>query len=479
MKRFILKSAFLFVAAAGFAQTMLESYLQNDLELKRLSLEYQKSQISTKKTGIENGVSVELSSGTAKFQFSGDSTSVQVSPSVSVGVPQASNLTFKASSTLKIVDGENNSSDSSVSLGVDIISITALNRTISLKKAARTELEARRALQNRALEAEKEFYNELKTLFNSASTIVSKQKDLYDDTISFDEIKAKGYSASSSKYRQAQMKVLSDQHEIETEIRTLEHDCAVFASKCSIIFEPGTHPKDFLPDEIPQTEAVDILSFAKSDYTKIESAQYAHELAELQRRADKDFTLTANGGYTLKNSNTSFNSSNTSNSEKSDTVDVGINATWQGLTLGAGANIPIASTEDTVYTLSATLKPNTFRTKRLTKQEYQLTEEQENISIQSAEDNYYTDVVDKQTELEAILWSKKTNGETFDLWDTLEKDEKRWLDEGLVKESEYLNAFANKELYRLKSLINDIELIIYNNTTKLLFCRDSEFQEEA
>ena len=35
-------------------------------------------------------------------------------------------------------------------------------------------------------------------------------------------------------------------------------------------------------------------------------------------------------------------------------------------------------------------------------------------------------------------------------------------------------AFANREQYRLQLLINDIDLIIYNNTTKLLFCRDEE-----
>ena len=106
-----------------------------------------------------------------------------------------------------------------------------------------------------------------------------------------------------------------------------------------------------------------------------------------------------------------------------------------------------------------------------------MTEEQEMIAIQSAEEDYETNVVDKQTELESILWSKKTNSETFALWEELENDEKKWFDAGIVKESEYLNAFANKELYRLKMLINNIELIIYNASTKLLFCRDYEFLE--
>ena len=129
-----------------------------------------------------------------------------------------------------------------------------------------------------------------------------------------------------------------------------------------------------------------------------------------------------------------------------------------------------------MYSVSASIKPNVFRNKKITKQTIELTAEQEMLSIQAAEEDYNTAIVDKQTELQSIEWAKETNLETFDMWSNLEKDEKRWFDEGIVKESEYLNAFANRELYRIKLLINKIDLIIYNNSTKLLFCRDEEFK---
>ena len=129
-----------------------------------------------------------------------------------------------------------------------------------------------------------------------------------------------------------------------------------------------------------------------------------------------------------------------------------------------------------MYSVSASIKPNVFRNKKITKQTNELTAEQEMLSIQAAEEDYNTAIVDKQTELQSIEWAKETNLETFDMWSNLEKDEKRWFDEGIVKESEYLNAFANRELYRIKLLINKIDLIIYNNSTKLLFCRDEEFK---
>ena len=185
----------------------------------------------------------------------------------------------------------------------------------------------------------------------------------------------------------------------------------------------------------------------------------------------------------MKNSNTSFTTDKTSDgyttsssTQKSDTVDIGLNATWQGLSIGTGVNIPLYSDSNPVYSVSASIKPNVFRNKKITKQTNELTAEQEMLSIQAAEEDYNTAIVDKQTELQSIEWAKETNLETFDMWSNLEKDEKRWFDEGIVKESEYLNAFANRELYRIKLLINKIDLIIYNNSTKLLFCRDEEFK---
>lgn len=487
MKKTGILICFLLIHSTVFSEPKLESYLLNDLELKKLALEYQKSQLSAKKSRIDNGISVELATGTARFQIQEDDFSASVSPSVSMSVPQASNLSLKLSSTLKITDSENNSSDSSIQLGADLISASSLNRKITLKKAERTVLEAKRKFQNRAIEAEKEYYNQLKSLFEAAANIVSKQKDLYDDKISFDEIRAKGYSTSSSKYRQAEMKVVSDQHEVDTLIHTMDHDCAVFASKCGAYYDSSLNPQDFLPSEIQETAPVDFSSFKKEDFAEIESSTYAHGLAEMQRKADRDFTLTATTGYTLKNSNTSFSSGETtvtdkgtttiSNSDKSDTIDAGLTATWKGLTVGAGVNIPISSGNEPVYTLSATVKPNTFRTRKITHASNELTEEQELIDIQSAEESYETALVDKKTELDSIMWTKKTYKETFDLWNQLENDEKKWFREGIVKESEYLNASANRKLYRLKLMINQIDLIIYNAETKLLFCRDYEFSQ--
>ena len=487
MKRCIFYfSAFFVFLPVSFSEPSLSGFLENDIELKKLALEVKKSSLEQEKTSIENGIDVSLSTGTANFQFNGQNTSVSFNPSAKFSVPQAANLSVSASSKIKITDGSNKSADTSFSFGIDLISGTSLERKISLIKSERALLEAKRKLQNRAIEAEKEYYTKLKQLFQSASEISTAKNTLYEDTVSFEEVKAKGYTKNSAKYRQAELKVLSDSHDVETKIHDFEHDCAVFASECGTSFssaqdtkttgeqnsKAGTDSTDFLPKTIPFTEAVDILSFEKQLYTKIENAVYEHKIAEMERAAEKDFSLSASGGYTLKNSSTSFSD----NSSGSDTIDAGLSATFKGVSVETGIHIPSDGSAPT-YSAGATLKPNSFRTSKIKKQTNSYNNEEELLAIKSAEKDYETDIVDKQTELNDIKWSKQTNSKTFDMYKNLADDMEKLFAQGIVRETEYLDALANKELYKFKLLINDIDLIIYNNSTKLLFCRDAEIQE--
>lgn len=473
MKRFFLIPliSFLFFSVLT-AEPSLEGFLQNDLELKNLALEVKKSVLANKNLSIENGVDITLSTGTANFRFDGDDSSVSFNPSAKISVSQINNLSVSASSKIKLDNGRNNSSDTSVSVSLDLISGFMMERKIALLKSEREVLIAKRNLQNRALEAEKEYYSKLKSLFSAASEISVAQNNLYDDTVDFDEIKAKGYSSFSAKYRQAELKVLSDNHEVETKIHELEHDCAVFASECGIAFQAGTNPADFLPKEIPQTEPIDIFSFQKKFYTKIEEAEYKHKLAAMERDSEKKFSLAATAGYTFKNSNTAFSD----NDSEADTIDVGISANYKGISFGAGVYLPTDG-ENPTYSASASINPNSFRTAKIKKQTDFMNKEQELIAIQSAENDYDTDIVDKQTELEDIKWAKETNLKTYEMYVNLADDMQRLLKQGIVKDTEYLDAFANKELYRFKLLINDIDIIIYNNETKLLFCRDDELKK--
>ena len=458
------------------AEPQLSDYLANDLELKRLSLELKKTLLSAKSTSIDNGIDIQLSSGTATFTFSENDSYVKFQPNAKMTVPQASNLTFSTSTkvTKSGQEDETKVDDTKFSLSADIISGSLLTRKLNLKKADRQVLEARRKLQDYALTSEINYYKQLRSLLDTSSSIISAQRSMYDDTIDFEEIKAKGYDPRSTKYREAEMDVISDRRNVETKIHKLERDCAVFASKCNAEFKPGTLPKDFLPTEIPVVEGVDILSFDKENYKKIESAKWNQEIAALGRKADKNFTLSASAGYTIKNSDTKTSSDK--EKEASDTVDAGLQATFSGLSLGAGTSIP-TSGESPVYTVTASINPNKFRKLSIKKKQNQMNEQEEEIEIQAALNTYEEDVIDRQRSLSDLYWTKQTNKESYEMYISFAQDMKKNLDNGLITESEYLYAYANRELYRIKLLINDIDILIYNNEVKLLFCRDSELQE--
>ena len=73
-----------------------------------------------------------------------------------------------------------------------------------------------------------------------------------------------------------------------------------------------------------------------------------------------------------------------------------------------------------------------------------------------------------------MLWQRSTNKENYDMYDALEKDLLKWYQEGYIKRSEYLSAKNNRDLYKVKCIISDIDLIIYNDTVKALFYHDDE-----
>lgn len=467
MKRLLFSFCLIFFRFVLGCEPRLEAYLANDRELKRLALEVQKMQLASKKTSINNGINVRLSTGRTVFRFSDGGTDISFEPSVTASVPQAQNLSFTVSTERESEDGIIRTQNTSLSLSADIISGNALKRKAELLAAERSLLEAKRALQNRAVQAETEFYSELKELFSTASDLLSARQELYEDEIALAEIKAKGYAASSSKYRLAEMDVMQDTYTVDTKARELEHGCAVFAEKCGTSFEPGEDPFAFLPSEIPEAQLVDIASFPAELYAKIEEAEWTHTINSLSRSADKEFTLSANGGYTFKNSYTG-----------SDSADIGLSSSWRGLSLGTGVSIPVnADAAHPAYTVSATFNPAEFRIASIEKKTDALTDSQELIAIEAAWEDYSTSVIDQQTSRADIEWDRGRSRSAYELYRSLEADMKQSFEAGIITQTEYLSAQANRELYRIRLLMNGMDAIIYNNTTNLLFCRDSEMQE--
>ena len=456
----LLFSTTLFAQASSTTQalpdttTLLLSYVENDSELKNLTLAAKKTALSYESTKIDSGFDVTLSTGTITLKTSDDGNTLTAKPSVKASLPQASNLSVAAQTNYSSESADSKLSDTSVSVGVDIISSAVISNKLTKLKAERSVTEAQRKIEKRAIAAEKEFYTELKGLLTSINSIMTKRQTLYEDSIDLEAKKIQGYSKSSSTYRQAELKVISDQHEIESAIHSFKYNCIVFYKKCGYDLEIDDKADlmSFVPAGIDEVEPVDVTQFDKELYSEIENASWTYYINSMERSAKKTYSLSANAGYTFDNTST-----------KSDSIDAGVSGTIGGLTLGAGISLPVGNSTTPAYTFSATLNPNTFRKNSITKQQNELTEEQELLAIKTAEASYETKVVELQQKLDTLLWEKKTAEENISMYDDLEKDMARLYKTGYVSETDYLSSKNNLNSSIIKKISNLIDLIIYND----------------
>ncbi len=459
-----------FLSAAESLDNLLAGYMRNDLSVQKESGNMQKVLLQSEITDIEQGFSFQIETGTVTVT-TGAEGSVKFSPKAEFSIPQAANLGISVSTDIEISWGsEDTDVVSNMSLGVsaDIISDTAKKRKLTKIKSERTILEAKRSLQNTFVKAEKEFYTSLKKLYTLVSSVIDAEKDLYDDQLNFEQIKAQGYRTSSTKYRKAQMDVLAANHTVESKKRELMRETRIFAAKCGIMEFNYENAEDFLPTEIPLVEAVKIRSFGKDAYSEIEKAKWIQYINGLERDANGDFNLTASAGYTFKNSKT-----------KSDTIDVGAKFKWlgTGLVASAGTSMPIGKDSFTpVYTFGVSVDPAAFKKASVQDEIEQIEISQEELDISSAEKSFFTAVIAQHSELSNIEWERTTYEESLDMYTGLEADMKKYYSQGIITESEYLSTKVNKENYRIKCITNRIEQIIYNADTKLMFVRDSELE---
>lgn len=437
--------------------TLLLSYVENDAELKNLILAAKKSALSYQSAKIDTGFDVTLSSGSVTLQVNDDGTKLTAKPAVKMSLPQASNLSVTAQTNFSSESSNTSLSNTSVSVGIDIISSAVISNKLTKLKAERAVTEAQRKIEKRAIAAEKEFYTALKSLLSSINTIMTKRQTLYEDSIDLEAKKVQGYSESSSTYRQAELKVISYQHEIDSAIHSFKYDCVVFYKKCGYDLEIDDKADlmSFVPSGIDEVEPADILKFDKALYTEIENANWTYYINSMERSSKKNYGLSASAGYTFDNSITN-----------SDSIDAGLSGTFGGLTVGAGISLPVKSSQSSIspaYTLSASLNPNAFRKNSITKKQNVLTEEQELLAIQTAESAYETKLVEFQQKLDTLLWEKKTVEENISMYGDLEKDMAQLYQQGYINETEYLSAKNNLNSSIIKKISNLIDLIIYND----------------
>lgn len=445
-------------------QELLAAYLERDSELKNLALELQKSKLNNELTQIDKGFYLKLSSGDMTFTF-GDNSSFKVYPGVNATLPQYNNLGLNVNGQMSVQDGQASFDSASAAISVDILSSNKTEREISLLKAQRSVLEAERNLTSMAVEKEKTFYKNISSILSSILNIVSKKNSLNDEYIEFEQIKLKGYSKTSSSYIKEEMKVLNLEHELEAAIHSLITDYKFFYFDCGYEIEipEDTDFTQLIPDDIPVVEAVDINNYTAENYKQIESNLWNQKLNQMSRDAARDFTLSANGGYTYKNSTTG----------NSNTVDAGVAAAYQGIGLNAGVHVPVSSGDSGAsspsVSLGITYTPNTFKKNKINDQLTEIEIEQEQMKVDSAYTDYEEAVREMKIQLEDIKWSEETNNKNYKMYADVEKEMLDYYKRGFISERDYVSATINTIQSKVKGLINRIDLIVYNDEVKAKF----------
>ncbi len=495
-------SKILFILACTFLQAqddstepdrvsvLLAGYLANDLTFQKATINEQLAYLTDRTARINNGLAFSISSGTVTVYSDSKGTNVEMKPSATLSIPTANDTSVTASmpvtfsnggtstnTTSTVSSNEVSIKDASVKVETEIISGTALTKKINILEADRKYLEARRSAQDAALTAEKNFYTALKKLYNDGVSVLTKRSTHFDNVLELRKLDAQGYSKSASAYMRADLKVRSSQRDVTEAERLLERETAIFAKKCGLEYEKTSEnaydsAMAFLPLSITEVDILDPKSFPEEAYSTREAAEWSKYIAQLKREANKPFTLKGNLGYTFNNKYSS-----------SDTVDAGLSMDWRGFTASAGVSVATGNklfsstsasngSSSPVYKFSLGWNPNTWRLSKITSQQNSLNQMLEDVTIASAKTEYETSMEDKITKISDLKWNKLSYQEEHAMYEKLEADMAFWYKEGIVTENDYRDARDNASKAQINLLINAIDVILFNDETRLLFHTD-------
>lgn len=452
------------------AESLLAGYLEQDIELRRLETQYRNSLLEQQKTAAEQSFSLQLATGTMSVQNINDTVRFKIEPSLTASIPIYNGLDVSVTVPYTTDGTQNNVADVTASVTAGILGSEHISRNVTLLKTERAVLEAKRAFENQSKTAEKEFYQNLVTLYQAAAQVMSAKDDLFEDELAMQTVKTRGYTATSTTYRTAELDVQTSTQAVTEAIQTYNQLYVLFLTKCGIqpVLPENTELAP-LPDSIPADITRQIHKFMEhliqEDFVSIENALWNRYIGSLERKIDTDFALGASGGFTWKNEDTA----------DLNTADIGLTFSWHGITAKAGVSIPVSTDKNTpspVFTLSAAWIPNTTKIKAIEKKQKTLDAELEELDIKDAEQMYSETITAIQQTVLNLEHQKKTNDELYLLRKDLRAEIQKRFALGMVSELEYRQAETNETTAKLQCLTTDANIIITFIELQLLFVSD-------
>ncbi len=438
---------------------LLQGYAENNVELKELSINVQQQMINAKKTGIENGVNIALSSGTMEFDFENN---VTVTPELRLDFPFLNNTSVTVQTPLEL--GDNTElSETSVQLSTDIISSDAKNVSLQIEQANRNVELANRSLTNKALSVEESFWTSLQSLYTLESNILKAEDALIEEQVDFELIQAQGFSPQSASYRTQELSVKTAERTVEEARRLFTSELQLFLVDC------GYAPTEIdnlpsLPASFENTELLSIQDFDSTLFASLEESLWNAEYNKKLRNADTDFSLNAEASFEHAKA--------TSVKAEENALTAGLNAQWNGLNMGAGFLFPLDDKKSLSLTLSLAWDMNTTRLSLLSDEEKMHEENLDVLSIEKAQNSFEQQVQTSISDALDLEWESETNKEELALYEELYNDTQGWYEQGIVSSLDLLQAKTNYEQAVATNNATLIDMRIYNLKLHQLFIEE-------
>jgi hypothetical protein len=451
---------------SGEYALLLEAYLANDAAARKLELELEQAALELEYYTSDQGLSLTLSSGETTLGFSPGRTSVSSEPGLTVSSPKLRDTSLSFAAPVRGNSGDGvNGYGFSAEARTNIVSGKGAAYQASFLERERRFLQAGRNARARRLTAEGEFCEAVKGLLAARTTVLEAQGEVLDARYDLETKRAGGYASASVILKSAELKLRSRERALAEAERSLEGDLKRFAESCGLR-EAG------IPDDIPEEALLRISSFDPARYTELEAAVSAHSINNLARKSrNYPFTLDARTGYSWQNSGTAGTAPGTASAVSGSRISAGAGLSAGGVSLGVGVSLPLQKPEPEM-TLSLEWKINGFKLFNINRKLAEIEAAREREDILAAEKKFRDLGTEYERKFADLEWRLEAYAEEAELFRLNAEEQKIWLDRGIIREIDYIDARTEYLSATNRLLQAKIDRRLYNIEVEKLFVND-------
>jgi hypothetical protein len=439
--------------------TLLEGFLNRDSQRIKLEMEKERAILELEKYARETGTAFTLTTGDGVLAFSPSGTSLSAEPGVELSFPRLRNTALTLSAPFQSGGDGSDRYGAAAGLKTDIISGWKEAYRAGLAEKERALVRAQRNLENRRLAAEREFCQRIQRILEYQNKKLQAQGEMILARYDLETKRAGGYGSASVIWRTAELKLRTREREVREAERALATALRVFADDC------GAEQAE-APSNIPDEPLIPISSFDLAAYAEWENALWTYEINTLSRKSlDRPFTLDGSAGYSWQN--TVDSGSGASAGESS--VRAGLGFSGGGFSASAGVSLSPEKPGSPSLSFRFQWKPGGAKVSGLDRQLRDLTARGEREAITDAEKKYRDLVVEYERRLGDIEWQEEAYREEEELYRVNQEEQKRWFDQGIIRETDYLNAQTEHLLAVNRVLSARIDRRLYNLELRALF----------